>query len=136
MDHWIATKIFWFQKQLLCQLSHSDCPIFFQRTLLKSHYKFFLKKWANPCLFLSIFVLFSLKFQYKLKKAQKVCLGFEPGTAEWQAQTKPRSYGGHPKPLQVLYTKIKPLSRRKKPNCQYFSLNELFERVPWVLLPV
>ena len=25
-----------------------------------------------------------------------VCLGFEPGAAGWQAQTKPRSYGGHP----------------------------------------
>ena len=26
-----------------------------------------------------------------------VCLGFEPGAAGWQAQTKPRSYGGNPK---------------------------------------
>ena len=25
-----------------------------------------------------------------------VCLGFEPGAAGWKAQTKPRSYGGHP----------------------------------------
>ena len=24
-----------------------------------------------------------------------VCWGFEPGAAGWQAQTKPRSYGGH-----------------------------------------
>ena len=29
----------------------------------------FLKKWANPGLFLFIFVLFVLQFQYKLKKA-------------------------------------------------------------------
>ena len=29
----------------------------------------FVKKWTNPCLFLSIFVLFSLQFQYNLKKA-------------------------------------------------------------------
>ena len=36
-------------------------------------------------LFLSlfIFILFSLQFQYKLKKAQMVCLGFEPGAAGW-----------------------------------------------------
>ena len=32
-----------------------------------------------------------------IEKAQMVCLGFEPGAAGWQAQTKPRSYGGHPK---------------------------------------
>ena len=25
-----------------------------------------------------------------------VCLGFEPGAEGWYAQTKPRSYGGHP----------------------------------------
>ena len=25
-----------------------------------------------------------------------VCLGFEPGTAEWKAQTNPLSYGGTP----------------------------------------
>ena len=25
-----------------------------------------------------------------------VCLGFEPGTSEWKAQTKPQSYGGRP----------------------------------------
>ena len=30
---------------------------------------FFLKKWANPGLFLFIFILFLLQFQYKLKKA-------------------------------------------------------------------
>ena len=54
----------------------------------------FLKR-ANTCLFLFIFVLFLLKFQLKLKKVQMVCLGFEPRAAEWQAQTKPRSYGGH-----------------------------------------
>ena len=49
---------------------------------------------SRPLLF--IFVLFLLQFQYKLKKVQMVCLGFEPGAAGWQAQTKPRSYGGHP----------------------------------------
>ena len=55
----------------------------------------FLKR-ANPGLFLFIFILFSLQFQYKLKKAQMVCLGFEPRVSGWQTQTKPRSYGGHP----------------------------------------
>ena len=30
-----------------------------------------------------------------------VCLGFEPGPAGWYAQTKPRSYGGQPKTLQL-----------------------------------
>ena len=48
--------------------------------ILKYFYSFF-KKWANPGLFLFIFVLFSLQFQCKLKKAQMVCLGFEPGAA-------------------------------------------------------
>ena len=33
-----------------------------------SLFLFFLKKWANPGFFLFIFVLFSLLFQYKLKK--------------------------------------------------------------------
>ena len=44
---------------------------------------FFKKKWANPGLFLFIFVLFSLQFQYKLKKAKMVCLGIEPGATGW-----------------------------------------------------
>ena len=29
-----------------------------------------------------------------------VCLGFEPGAAEWKARTNPLSYGGTPKSLQ------------------------------------
>ena len=33
----------------------------------------------------------------KSKKAQMVCLGFKPKAAEWQAQTKPRSYVGRTK---------------------------------------
>ena len=36
---------------------------------------FFKKKWANPGLFLFIFVLFSLQFQYKLKKSIDGVLG-------------------------------------------------------------
>ena len=62
----------------------------------------FFKKWAYPGLFLFIFVLFLLQFQYKLKKAQMVCLGFEPGATGWQAQTKPQSYGSHPNQMQGL----------------------------------
>ena len=31
-----------------------------------------------------------------------VCLGFEPAAAEWRAQTKPLSYGGHPDLHQIL----------------------------------
>ena len=42
-----------------------------------------VKKWANPAFFLFIFILFALQFQYKLKKAYMVCLGFKPGAAEW-----------------------------------------------------
>ena len=60
-----------------------------------------VKKWANPGLFLFTFVHFLfqqqtlIQFQhFKLKKALMVCLGFEPGAAEWCAQIKPRSYGG------------------------------------------
>ena len=30
-----------------------------------------------------------------------VCLRFEPGAAGWHAQTKPRSYGGHPTKLKI-----------------------------------
>ena len=30
-----------------------------------------------------------------------VCLGFEPGAAGWQAQTKPRSYGGQSLTLRL-----------------------------------
>ena len=51
---------------------------------------------ANPRLFLFIFVIFSLQFQsYKLKKRVDGVLGILTLAAEWQAQTKPRSYGGH-----------------------------------------
>ena len=50
-------------------------------------YILFLKKWANPGLFLFILVLFSLQFQlyqlYESKKAKMVCLGFKPRAAGW-----------------------------------------------------
>ena len=36
-----------------------------------------------------------------------VCLGFEPGAAGWKAQTKPRSYGGHPDAERLLLDSLK-----------------------------
>ena len=38
----------------------------------------------------------------QIEKAYMVCLGFEPAAAEWRAQTKPLSYGGHPDLHQIL----------------------------------
>ena len=59
--------------------------------------------WSLTGTFLFIFILsafqqqYHFQFQqYKLKKAQMVRLGFEPGAVGWQAQRKPRSYGGRP----------------------------------------
>ena len=34
--------------------------------------------------------------QYKLIKAEMVCLGLNPGVAGWKGQTNPLSYGGTP----------------------------------------
>ena len=76
-------------------------------------------KWANPGLFLFIFVLFSLQYQYKLKKAQMVCLGFEPGAAGWKAQMKPWSYGGHP--TDVMRGSMSFIERRNYLIFQNFS---------------
>ena len=39
---------------------------------------------------------FRVTIPIQIEKEQMVCLGFKPGTAGWQAQTKPRCYGGHP----------------------------------------
>ena len=67
---------------MFLSLSLSSLWIF--RSVLIVFYKLnFFEKWANPGLFLFIFVLFSLQFQYKLKKAEMVCLGFEHGAAVW-----------------------------------------------------
>ena len=46
-------------------------------------------------LFLFIYVLYTLKLNYKLKKAKMLYFGFEPGAAEWQAQSDPLCYGCH-----------------------------------------
>ena len=43
------------------------------------------------CLFLSCSYRYS---NMNGKKAQMLCLGFEPGPAEWYAHTYPLSYGG------------------------------------------
>ena len=42
-----------------------------------------LKNGQIPASFCFIFILFLLQFQYKLKKAKMVCLGFEPGATVW-----------------------------------------------------
>ena len=67
--------------------------------LTRKNYFGFFKKWANPGLFFVYFRLFNtlqFKFKFKLKKAQMVCLGIEPGAAGWKARTNPLSYGGTP----------------------------------------
>ena len=48
---------------------------------VKDIQKLFFLNGPFPASFLFIFVPFSLQFQYKLKKPQMVCLGFEPGAA-------------------------------------------------------
>ena len=48
-------------------------------------------KWANPVLFLIIFVFFTL---YKIFKLMS--LGLEPEVAEWKVKTIPLGYGGTP----------------------------------------
>ena len=35
-------------------------------------------------------------------KASLVCLGLEPGAAEWKMQSNPRSYGGTPQQAKML----------------------------------
>ena len=52
--------------------------------------------------------------QYLTIKAQMVCLGFEPGTAEWKAQMNPISYGG---PLVPQYL---PISLRRNETLKSF----------------
>ena len=38
------------------------------------------------------------------------CMGFEPGAAGWLAQTKPRSYTGHPLLFQLFLNGPSPAS--------------------------
>ena len=67
---------------------------------------FFFKNGPIPASFSVYFRLFNtLQFKFnkfKLKKAQMVCLGFEPGAAGWKARTNPLSYGGTPSFLNCL----------------------------------
>ena len=52
-----------------CLKCFESLDIFLNDRLPNVQHNSFFKKWANPGLFLFIFVLFSLQFQYKLKKA-------------------------------------------------------------------
>ena len=45
-------------------------------------------------LFVYIRLFYMTQIKYKLIKALIVCLGHEPGAAEWKVQTNPLSYGG------------------------------------------
>ena len=55
---------------------------------------FLLKMDQSRPLFVYFRLFHMIQFNYKLMKAQMVCLGLEPGTAGWKAQTNPLSYGG------------------------------------------
>ena len=63
-------------------------------------------------LFSAFLIQILITISIQIEKALMVCLGFEPGAIEWQAQTRPRSYGGRP-------TNPNSLSLMQKPT--YFS---------------
>ena len=70
-----------------------NCPIWSHWWETK-FYWFFLKKiWANPGLFLFIFVFFHIAQLNKLMKALIVCSGLKPRAAGWKARPNPLSYG-------------------------------------------
>ena len=52
-----------------------------------------------------------------------MCLGFEPGAAGWWAQTKPRSYGGHPSKSSLLEKDgiVRTKSKLSGSVCTYYS---------------
>ena len=77
--------------QLLFHIAHMKNLVFFSFILIFQ--MFFLKYGPIPASLSFIFVLCTSQFNYKLKKVQMECLGFEPETAGLQAQTKPQSYG-------------------------------------------
>ena len=85
-NDWIRTTDPEHWRQPLYQLSHNRCS----RLLVF----FFLKMGQSRPLFV-YFHSFLVTISIQIEKAQMVCLGFEPGAAGWQAQTKPQSYGGH-----------------------------------------
>ena len=53
---------------------------------------------ASFSVYFRLFNMLQFKFNFKLKKALMVCLGFEPGGAGWTARMNPLSYGGTPTP--------------------------------------
>ena len=92
--HWAKTReqqTFYFNNIVSAALLNYFCLGTFGH---KVHY--FFEKLANPCLYLIMFVLFSITISIlRTEKAQMLCLGFEPTAAGWKAQTKPRSFKAH-----------------------------------------
>ena len=56
-----------------------------------------------------------------------VCLGFEPRAAGWQVQTKPRSYGGHPRVLyfSIVFMTSGPDEIEAYPSCLFINETKL-----------
>ena len=59
---------------------------------------YFKNIWANPGLFLFIFVFFHIT---QFDKLMKACSGLEPGAVEWKVQTNPLRYGATPNVILV-----------------------------------
>ena len=62
-------------------------------------------------LFIFVFSTYMSQFKYYLIKASMVCLGFEPGAAEWKAQTNPVSYSGTQLSIVLKMGQSRPLFR-------------------------
>ena len=62
----------------------------------KASISFFKKMGHSRPLFVYFRFFYTSQFKYNLIKAYMVCLGFEPGAAEWKVQTNPLSYDGTP----------------------------------------
>ena len=74
------------QRRPICEIR-----IIFRRGVVTIYLaKVFFKNGPIPASFSGYFRLFN-KSQFKLIKAQVVCLGLEPGVAGWKAQTNPLS---------------------------------------------
>ena len=61
------------------------------------------------------------------------CMGFEPGAAGWLAQTKPRSYTGHPLLFQLLWRyffSMSPLVAAHRPHAVSKVVNKDFYYSP------
>ena len=64
----------------------------------------FLKMGQSRPLFVYFHLFYMTQIKYKSIKAYMVCLGLEPGAAEWQAQINPLSYGGTPKIIHFAFS--------------------------------